>query len=72
MRRNEKGEVIITGKKASELFLLLSNARFKLKGKMKTSSEKYWKEFENVLGLNPNIKDGDTIFKRKENMEVEV
>ncbi len=54
MRRNEKGEVILTGRKAAELFLLLSNARYKLKGKMKTSAEKYWKEFESVLGLDPN------------------
>ena len=57
MRRNEKGEIIITGKKASELFLLLSNARFKLKGKMGTAAFNYWKEFEKVLGLDPN--DGE-------------
>ena len=55
MRRNEKGEIILTGKKAIELFLLLSNARFKLTGKMRTTSERYWKEFESILGLDPNI-----------------
>lgn len=54
MRKNEKGEIIITGRKAAELFLLLSVARFKLKCKMRTTAEKYWKELENVLGLNPN------------------
>lgn len=54
MRLNEKQEVIITRRKASEIFLLLSIARFKLNGKMRTSAEKYWKELESVLGLDPN------------------
>ena len=54
MRLNKRNEVVITRKKASELFLLLANARFKLKGKMKTTSEKYWKELEYILGLDPN------------------
>lgn len=55
MRTNEKGEVIITRRKASEIFLVLSVARIKLNGKMATMAEKYWKEFESVLGLDPNL-----------------
>ncbi len=54
MRRNEKGDIILTGKKASELFLLLSNARYKLNGKMRTTADRYWKEFEGILDLDPN------------------
>lgn len=54
MRTNEKNEIILTRKKAAELFLILSNARYKLTGKYKTSAENFWKEFEDVLGLNPN------------------
>ena len=53
MRTNEKGEIILTRKKAAEIFLLLSNARYKLNGKMATSAEKYWRELESVLGLTP-------------------
>jgi len=53
MRLNKKEEIVLTRKKAAEIFLLLANARFKLNGKMKTSATKYWKEFEDVLGLNP-------------------
>lgn len=51
MRKNEKEEIILTRKKATDLFCLLSNSRYKLKGKLKTEAEKYWKEFEDVLGL---------------------
>ena len=54
MRKNEKGEIIITRKKASEIFFVLSNAKYKLNGKMRTMAEKYWEEFQDVLGLNPN------------------
>ena len=54
MRLNEKNEVIITRRKAAEIFLTLSVARIKLNGKMRTMAEKYWKELEDVLGLNPN------------------
>jgi len=53
MRLNEKEEVIITRLKASEIFFILSSARYKLNGKMGTLAEKYWKEFEGVLGLTP-------------------
>jgi len=53
MRKNEKEEVIITRIKATEIFLVLSNAKYKLNGKMKTLAEKYWDEFEEVLGLKP-------------------
>jgi len=54
MRTNEKGDIIITRKKGAELFLLLSNAIYKLNGTLRTSAEKYWKELEKVLGLDPN------------------
>lgn len=53
MRTNEKDEVIITKRKAAEIFLVLSNAKYKLNGKVRTLAEKYWKEFEVVLGLTP-------------------
>jgi len=51
MRTNDKNEVIITKKKAAELFVLLGHAKYKLKGKMKSDCEKYWKELETVFGL---------------------
>ena len=54
MRLNKNEEIILTRKKAAEIFLLLSNTRFKLQGKMRTAANKYWKEFEDVLGLNTN------------------
>jgi hypothetical protein len=53
MKLNKKEEVIITRKKASEIFLVLSLARVKLNGKMRTLAEKYWREFEKILGLQP-------------------
>ena len=49
MRLNDKGEVIITGKKASELFNLIQYASVKLNGKAKTQAEKYHKELQEVL-----------------------
>ena len=52
MRINEKGEIIITREKGAEMFLVLSAARIKLNGKMRTWADKYWKEFETVFGLN--------------------
>ena len=54
MHLDKQERIVITRKKAAEIFLLLANARFKLKGKMQTTAEKYWKELEDVLGLNPN------------------
>lgn len=51
MRTNDKNEVIITKKKAAELFVLLGHARYKLQGKMRSDCEKYWKELEAVFGL---------------------
>lgn len=51
MRTNDKNEVIITKKKAAELFVLLGHARYKLQGKMRSDAEKYWKELEVVFGL---------------------
>ncbi len=51
MRTNEKNEIIITRKKAAELFVLLGHTRYKLKGKMRSDAEKYWKELEVVFGL---------------------
>ena len=55
MRINEKEEIILTRKKAVDLFCLLSNAKYKLQGKMKSDCIKYWKEFEKVLGLEVKI-----------------
>ena len=52
MRKNEKGEIILTRKKAAEMFCLLSNARLRLSGKLRTDAEKYWREFEKVFELN--------------------
>lgn len=51
MRTNQKNEVIITKRKAAELFVLLRYARNKLQGKPKTDCDKYLKEFEKVFGL---------------------
>ena len=51
MRKNKKGEIILTRRMAAELFLLLSNARYKLQGKMRTTATKYWREFEEILDL---------------------
>lgn len=51
MRTNNKNEVIITKKKAAELFVLLGYARYKLQGKMKSDCEKFHKELEIVFGL---------------------
>jgi len=44
----------ITRKEAAEIFLILSQAKIKLTGKYKTSSETYWKKFEEALGLSIN------------------
>ena len=51
MRINKKDEIILTKRQASELFCLLSNARLKLSGKLRTSMDRYWKEMEKLLGL---------------------
>lgn len=56
MRTNDKNEVIITKKKAAELFVLLGHARYKLQGKMKSDAERYHKELETVFGLRIDIK----------------
>jgi len=53
MRKNDKEEIIITKRKAAEIFLILSNAKYKLNGKLRTLAEKYWREFEEILGLKP-------------------
>ena len=53
MRTNDRGEIIITRRKAAEIFLTLSNARLKLNGKMQTLAQRYWEELEDVLGLRP-------------------
>ena len=55
MRKNEKGEIILTRRKAADIFCLLSNARLKLTGRLRTEATKYWKEFEDVLELNKKI-----------------
>lgn len=55
MRKHKnKKDFILTKKKAVDIFLILSQARIKLKGKVQTSADNYWKEFEDALGLNPN------------------
>lgn len=51
MRTNDKNEVILTKKKAAEIFLLLRYARNKVSGKPRSDCEKYLKEFEKVFGL---------------------
>ncbi len=44
-------EYIYTGRQIAELFLTLSQARFKCTGKYKTSAQKQWEDIEKVLGL---------------------
>lgn len=41
----------ITRKEAAEIFLILSQARLKLTGKIQTSAQKYWEKFEEALNL---------------------
>lgn len=53
MRKTDKGEVILSRVKASEIFLVLGSARLKLAGKMKTMAQKYWEEFEDIFELKP-------------------
>jgi len=48
---------ILTPRETAELFLILSTSRLKLNGKIQTLSEKYWKKFEEALGLNPKSID---------------
>lgn len=43
--------IAMTRKEASELFLILSAARFKLNGKAQTAAQKYWEKFEEALDL---------------------
>ncbi len=45
----------ITRKEATELFLILSQARIKLTGKYQTSAQKYWEKFEEALGLKVEV-----------------
>jgi len=49
---------ILTTKEASEIFLILSTARIKLRGKVQTSADKYFKEFAEGLGISP---DGEVL-----------
>jgi len=51
MRKTENGDIILTRRKAADIFCLLSNARLKLTGRLRTEATKYWKEFEDVFGL---------------------
>ena len=57
MRKNEKGEIILTRRKAADIFCLLSNARYKLTGSLKTQAIKYWKEFEDIFELKTEEKE---------------
>ncbi|MHA1693662.1 MAG: hypothetical protein ACTSUG_00255 [Candidatus Helarchaeota archaeon] len=43
---------ILTEKELAELFLILSQARIKLNGKICTSADKYWQKCQEALGLN--------------------
>ena len=51
MRTNQKNEVILTRKKAAEIFVLLRYAKNKVKGSPRADLEKYLKEFEKIFGL---------------------
>lgn len=52
---------VLTRNEASDLFLLLSHARLKLNGKMKTMANNYWEKFEEALGLKPTYDEKDKI-----------
>lgn len=41
--------IILTKLEASDIFLILSNARLKCTGKFKTAAEKYHQKFEEVI-----------------------
>ena len=53
---DDKG-FILTSRKAAEIFCILSIARTKLTGKIRTDAERYWKEFEKALELNIEVRD---------------
>jgi len=40
---------ILTRKEAAEIFLILASARLKLTGKVQTSAEKYFRNFEDAI-----------------------
>ena len=48
---------ILTKKEAADIFLILSTARIKLNGKVKTSANKYFQKFEEGLGLKLNSEE---------------
>jgi len=50
-----KKGIILTKKQASELFLVLGNARLKLNGTYKTKAQKFWEDFQDALDLNPMV-----------------
>lgn len=50
---------LLTKKEASEIFIILSNARLKLNGKYKTGAEKYYRKFEETL-IKEILKDEKT------------
>jgi len=54
MRKHKDIGFILTKRKACEIFYILSVARLKLNGKVKTSAQKYWEELQDSLDLNPN------------------
>ena len=56
---DDKG-FILTPRKTAELFCILSIARTKLTGKIRTDAETYWKEFEKALGLNIEVEENST------------
>ncbi len=52
-------EYIYTGSQIAELFLTLSQARFKCTGTYKTSAQKQWEDLEKVLGLKVELKEDE-------------
>lgn len=50
---------ILTRREASELFILLSNARLKLKDKWQTSAQKWFEKFEEAMGLSTKQRGGE-------------
>ena len=63
MKKDKKGNIVMSPRTAAELFCMTGFARTKLKGKLRTNCEKFWKELERVLGLRPE--DWDNIKKGK-------
>jgi len=46
---------ILTRNEAADLFLILSIAKIKLQGKVRTDANKYWEKFEDALDLKLGV-----------------